>query len=603
MTDLPVSITGGTTTGHVAHHEQLHAAFNAAVYVATAAELEAAMADAITNGETIYLAPGTYEVENLTATGLGKALRLVGSGVESTTLKLQDDDAGGGNGQILVCTDLTGLSIKDMTIDGNNVAGKASTIFQSLVLVEPTVASAGRTDIWARLENVTFTGAQGGGQFRVKMYDDGLGAFSYFDHVHLKNCHFNYHTDTSGCTIRGPGRLVDFDKCSARNDGQYGFTTENALDSNSMPFAVSTRADTGYRTSFVRQVRGSISVFRCMGAWFGSQIKNLDLDIDMREICINPYWDSSPVVFTSDYTTNTLTAASAPTGFNGSGYVQVSSTGTLPGGLTEGNIYSLENIATLDFELATSTGAGSINLTDDGTGTHTFVLLGNSYTTAIKGDDVIHTADDPVTHVYRVNSVNQSPQTGSRDFSWESSIANEIGGKVILENSSFEKPVIFTNLAEHPDVFHEVHSCLFGMGAFRTDVSYGTGAPLTIDKGTVTDCYFGTFNAFTVDGQLTFNNCQFESAMSLTSSKSVSTVHVVGCEFGRKLSTVTFNVVSAAYALLLIIERSGRTSGGTVNFTANHAATAANLTARGQFNSFASVAYDAGADVNLGTQL
>jgi hypothetical protein len=53
--------------------------------------------------------------------------------------------------------------------------------------------------------------------------------------------------------------------------------------------------------------------------------------------------------------------------------VTVSSSTTLPAGLIQGVVYYVVNQSTNDFELSLTSGGGAVNITDNGTGTHTLV--------------------------------------------------------------------------------------------------------------------------------------------------------------------------------------------------------------------------------------
>lgn len=59
--------------------------------------------------------------------------------------------------------------------------------------------------------------------------------------------------------------------------------------------------------------------------------------------------------------------------------VSYSSTGSAIGGLTSGNKYFVVSSATNSFKLSLTSGGSAINLTDDGTGTHTFNTMRDVY--------------------------------------------------------------------------------------------------------------------------------------------------------------------------------------------------------------------------------
>jgi len=59
--------------------------------------------------------------------------------------------------------------------------------------------------------------------------------------------------------------------------------------------------------------------------------------------------------------------------------VTFTSTGALPGGLTAGVEYAITNVAASTFQLSTTTDGALVNLTTQGTGTHTFMLSNDDY--------------------------------------------------------------------------------------------------------------------------------------------------------------------------------------------------------------------------------
>ncbi len=76
--------------------------------------------------------------------------------------------------------------------------------------------------------------------------------------------------------------------------------------------------------------------------------------------------------FTTDYGTDEKCDISAHTMANGT-RVTVSSSTTLPAGLSTGVLYFVVNGTTNDFELSLTSGGSAVNITDDGTGTHTLI--------------------------------------------------------------------------------------------------------------------------------------------------------------------------------------------------------------------------------------
>ncbi len=74
--------------------------------------------------------------------------------------------------------------------------------------------------------------------------------------------------------------------------------------------------------------------------------------------------------FTSTHGTDTINATGH--GMSDGQTVKLSTTGTLPAGLSAGAAYYVRDAAADTFKLALTAGGAAINLTDDGSGTHTF---------------------------------------------------------------------------------------------------------------------------------------------------------------------------------------------------------------------------------------
>lgn len=78
------------------------------------------------------------------------------------------------------------------------------------------------------------------------------------------------------------------------------------------------------------------------------------------------------LTFTADHTTETFTSVAHGMPLNQR--ITVSSSGTLPAGLTAGTIYFLDNVFANTFQLVTA-GGTPVTITDNGTGTHTATLV------------------------------------------------------------------------------------------------------------------------------------------------------------------------------------------------------------------------------------
>lgn len=88
---------------------------------------------------------------------------------------------------------------------------------------------------------------------------------------------------------------------------------------------------------------------------------NSDLSID--------WGHSNPKTFTADSSTDTLTATAH--GLSSGQKARVSTSGALPAGLAEGADYWLVAVAANTFQLAASKGGQAIDITGNGSGTHT----------------------------------------------------------------------------------------------------------------------------------------------------------------------------------------------------------------------------------------
>lgn len=88
-----------------------------------------------------------------------------------------------------------------------------------------------------------------------------------------------------------------------------------------------------------------------------------------RATCWSPTGASNSFTFTSAFATDTLTASAH--GMIDGTPVTVASSTTLPAGLSAATTYYVVNAATNTFKLAESLGGSPIDLTDNGTGTHT----------------------------------------------------------------------------------------------------------------------------------------------------------------------------------------------------------------------------------------
>lgn len=89
-------------------------------------------------------------------------------------------------------------------------------------------------------------------------------------------------------------------------------------------------------------------------------------------VLLGRYGYGTAVTFTADAGTDVITAVSH--GLSDGARVLLKSTTTLPAGLSANTIYFVRDSATNTFKLATSSGGSAIDITDAGTGTHSFYV-------------------------------------------------------------------------------------------------------------------------------------------------------------------------------------------------------------------------------------
>lgn len=90
-------------------------------------------------------------------------------------------------------------------------------------------------------------------------------------------------------------------------------------------------------------------------------------------------WDKSINITSIDLATEIITAAGHY--FVGNDVVQVSSTNTIPGGLTGNTNYYVVNAAANTFQVSTTRGGSAVNITDSGNGTITVYKPVNVFVT------------------------------------------------------------------------------------------------------------------------------------------------------------------------------------------------------------------------------
>lgn len=103
----------------------------------------------------------------------------------------------------------------------------------------------------------------------------------------------------------------------------------------------------------------------------GDQDDSLSYATRRYTVTSGTFPESSPQTFTADADTDVITA-------NGHGYangtrVRVSSTGSLPGGLSAATMYYVIDATTDTFKVSTSSGGSAVNITTAGSGTHSVV--------------------------------------------------------------------------------------------------------------------------------------------------------------------------------------------------------------------------------------
>jgi len=100
----------------------------------------------------------------------------------------------------------------------------------------------------------------------------------------------------------------------------------------------------------------------------------------MREVKLNQlvYKGTQTIkaTFTANATTDICTSNSH--GLTEGDKVQLTTTGTLPAGLSTATSYYVISVTTNTFQLATNPGGSAINITDTGSGTHSFNLKGRA---------------------------------------------------------------------------------------------------------------------------------------------------------------------------------------------------------------------------------
>lgn len=103
------------------------------------------------------------------------------------------------------------------------------------------------------------------------------------------------------------------------------------------------------------------------GGASGNTFKNIIVDYNTEQIVIQPAGLFTPIPFTVDTGTDTCNATAHP--FSDDHQVFLSSTGTLPAGLTSVDSYWIINSTADTFQLSLD-GVNPVNITSAGTGTH-----------------------------------------------------------------------------------------------------------------------------------------------------------------------------------------------------------------------------------------
>lgn len=177
-------------------------------------------------------------------------------------------------------------------------------------------------------------------------------------------------------TISDPGRRIVSIKPSslARPGGLLAAVHDASVEA--MPSTVPTPASEYIGRVFENQGSTDISLPG------GKRIRTNTLEPGQFAACDGRLWypvarygDQTGVTFTTDFATDANQLDAVQNELSNNTVVQLTTTGTLPTGLSTGTDYYVVNRSTDSVELATTSGGTPITLTGDGTGTHTITKL------------------------------------------------------------------------------------------------------------------------------------------------------------------------------------------------------------------------------------
>ena len=263
---------------------------------------------------------------------------------------------------MIVNADLNGgVSTMDTTSTDNNYSGSFT---MSTGTTLPTLSTMGKALVY----NNTSLTIKAGGQtvewrVRVNTLSGSTTALPRYD----MKAGFQ---DTS--TTGDPANGVYFQYSDNINGGKWNCVTRSSSTSTSVPSNVTVVANQWYRLRFVINTAGTTVDFYIDGVYIGTSIANIPTTSGMRlQVSTeqNPFNVTTFLPAAVNVSTNYITLSSMP--FSNLDRVVFTSTTTLPSPLSAATTYYVRNISGNTFQISTTAAGGIVDITTQGSGTHT----------------------------------------------------------------------------------------------------------------------------------------------------------------------------------------------------------------------------------------
>lgn len=497
----------------------------------------------------VYFPPGTYKVRGAKIADLDR-LTIIGDAKSPAKILMTEGGDASTIARWFDIEDCKKVFFRHLRFDGNraNVSSDSELSAPQPLKVEwtsdlATADGANDHQLEVHFDNVRFSDSPsviGNGCVSVKAYESATTPWVTVERVTLRDVYCEAFGQQTAVRIRGPVLNVVVENYSGRDDGANGYITCAASVEGYSGHLLGISAEVAHNHYIENlEIRG-FNAFRTGAGFFLQMVKNYHIqDVVLQETSINPYWETTSTVSSVDTASNELTTViptygtALDTFLSGDGdygvgsQITLSTTGTLPAGLSTNTPYWVDAVTGSEITLEDENG-DVVNITDSGSGTHTINWVAQGLQTCSKEDDCKFDPDDPGKHNidgFRVID----PAARNRAYSVESTAANtatavKIRNAVTQGSMSLSRP--------YPGQRHLYDTVYAIANPPRWNASWNSGVigGRHVDYRDVT-FIDGSPSVVPEDDTVVLDNCRFDDGVELAWAGSGGVIQFNSCEF------------------------------------------------------------------------